>query len=273
MTRRRFEPNTSRIQNCCLPPAFKLVSCPAIFSSETSVDFERITCRYTPEDSTLHNHRCQNLKSCSLYKFPSLLPPTALFGRIYPDSRVYLRIFSRSRYQPSCDTLGLHTVGAGSESRQKCGLVPRIVHDRQSAGQSVLEQSTHLGLKTRSLLLVCQLRSCSCGAPSLTRGRVCLLYMLLALASATFLWAESLGTRDHILLSQLRDFPFRRLLRLAGSRWRYSIPPPHGELSLNCQLLLASRYVASVRITTQKTHPLPSNECSLLLRTCISGVA
>jgi hypothetical protein len=22
--------------------------------------------------------------------------------------------------------------------------------------------------------------------------------------------------------------PFRRLLRLAGSRWRYSTPPPHG---------------------------------------------
>jgi hypothetical protein len=30
------------------------------------------------------------------------------------------------------------------------------------------------------------------------------------------------------LLSQFRDFPFRRLLRLAGSRWRYSSPPPHG---------------------------------------------
>jgi hypothetical protein len=36
---------------------------------------------------------------------------------------------------------------------------------------------------------------------------------------------RSLSSRDHILLSQIRDFPFRRLLRLAGSRWRYSIPP------------------------------------------------
>jgi hypothetical protein len=35
-------------------------------------------------------------------------------------------------------------------------------------------------------------------------------------------------TRDHILLSQNWDFPFRRLLRLAGSRWRYSSPPLHG---------------------------------------------
>jgi hypothetical protein len=31
-----------------------------------------------------------------------------------------------------------------------------------------------------------------------------------------------------ILLSPIWDFPFRRLLRLAGSRWRYSTPPPHG---------------------------------------------
>jgi hypothetical protein len=74
-----------------------------------------------------------------------------------------------------------------------------------------------------------QLRSCFCGAPSLTRGRVCLLYKLLALARAVFLGSESLGTRDHILLSQTRDFHFRRLLRLAGSRWRYSTPPPYGS--------------------------------------------
>jgi hypothetical protein len=42
-----------------------------------------------------------------------------------------------------------------------------------------------------------------CGVPFLTRGRICLLYMLLALASAVFLGSESLGTRDHILLSQV----------------------------------------------------------------------
>jgi hypothetical protein len=38
-----------------------------------------------------------------------------------------------------------------------------------------------------------------------------------------------LGTLDHILLSQIWDFPFRRLLQLAGSRWRYSTLPPHGK--------------------------------------------
>jgi hypothetical protein len=57
------------------------------------------------------------------------------------------------------------------------------------------------GAHDKIFITVWQLRSCFCGAPSLTRGRVCLLYMLLALA--VFLGSESLGTRDHILLSQI----------------------------------------------------------------------
>jgi hypothetical protein len=35
----------------------------ATYSSEMSVDFQRTTWRYIPEDRTLHNHRCENLKS------------------------------------------------------------------------------------------------------------------------------------------------------------------------------------------------------------------
>jgi hypothetical protein len=57
--------------------------------------------------------------------------------------------------------------------------------------------------------------------------------MLLGLPYAVFLGSESLGTRDHILLSQIWDFPFCRLLRLASSRWRYSMPPLHGLLELS----------------------------------------
>jgi hypothetical protein len=41
----------------------------AICSSETSVDFQRTTRRYIPEDSSLHNHRCEYLKS---YAFLSI---------------------------------------------------------------------------------------------------------------------------------------------------------------------------------------------------------
>jgi hypothetical protein len=84
-----------------------------------------------------------------------------------------------------------------------------------------------------------------CGPPSLTRRRVCLLYMLLAHASAVFPRSESLRTRDHLLLSQSWDFPFRRLLRLAGSRWRYSTPPPHGRLcDSSCRNPCLKEYLA-----------------------------
>jgi hypothetical protein len=78
------------------------------------------------------------------------------------------------------------------------------------------------------LIIVWQLRVCWFGTPSLTRARVCRLQLLLALTSTVILASESRGTHDHILLSQIRDFPFIRLLRLAGSRWRYSTQPPHG---------------------------------------------
>jgi hypothetical protein len=86
------------------------------------------------------------------------------------------------------------------------------------------------------------------------RRWVCLLQLLLVLASVVIPRSASRGTHDHILLSQIRDspqpeesspriyipheqdgpiippgtgFPFRRLLRLAGLRWRHSTPPPH----------------------------------------------
>jgi hypothetical protein len=92
---------------------------------------------------------------------------------------------------------------------------------RLTASQSVsLGVEPPSGAHDQIFFTVLHLRSCFCWAPSLTRGRVCLFYMLLALASGVFLGSESLGTRDHILLFQTRDFPFRRFLRLAGSRWR-----------------------------------------------------
>jgi hypothetical protein len=68
-----------------------------------------------------------------------------------------------------------------------------------------------------------------CITSALTRGWVCHLQSLLALASSFILRSESRGTRDPILLSQIRDFTFCRLLRLAGRRRRYSTPPPHGK--------------------------------------------
>jgi hypothetical protein len=78
-----------------------------------------------------------------------------------------------------------------------------------------------------TFITVRQFRVCWCGAPWLTRGRVCRLQFLLVFSSVVILGSESHGTRDRNLLSQIRDFPFRRHPRLAGLRWRYSTPPPH----------------------------------------------
>jgi hypothetical protein len=36
----------------------------ALYFSETSVDLQRTTWLYIPDDKTLHNHRCENLTSC-----------------------------------------------------------------------------------------------------------------------------------------------------------------------------------------------------------------
>jgi hypothetical protein len=78
-----------------------------------------------------------------------------------------------------------------------------------------------------------------------------------AVCSAITQWSELGRTRNHTLLSRLRlpqlegsgsrsytqqelgvpvilpgtGFPLRHLLRLAGLRWRYSNPPPHGTVN------------------------------------------
>jgi hypothetical protein len=103
-----------------------------------------------------------------------------------------------------------------------------------------------------------KLRCCYFVAPSLTRGRVCNLLLLLSLASAVPLGSKSRRTQEHILLSQFlrlhhpgepgpriyisqgqgcpdiplgTGVPFRRLLLFAGLRWGNSNPPPHGILT------------------------------------------
>jgi hypothetical protein len=153
-----------------------------------------------------------------------------------------------------------------SQSQSQSQNQSHIATDGQSFSKSWCRAPS--GAHDQIFITLWQLRSCLCRAPSLARGRVCLLYMLLTLASVVFLGSESLGTRDHILLSQIWDFTFRRLLRLAESRLRYSTPPPHGWGGL---MAADPRYIASTRtaqgkspqnssiVRTYLLRPLPSN--------------
>jgi hypothetical protein len=76
-------------------------------------------------------------------------------------------------------------------------------------GQSVLVSNTHLGpaIKFSPFSVILRWsRFSQCGAPSLTRGRVCS-FQLLVFASTVFLGSESRGTNEHILLPQFLRLP------------------------------------------------------------------
>jgi hypothetical protein len=60
------------------------------------------------------------------------------------------------------------------------------------------------GAYDQIFIIVRQLRVCCCGALSLMRERACRLQLLLVLASAVILGSKSHGSRDHIVLSQIR---------------------------------------------------------------------
>jgi hypothetical protein len=92
----------------------------------------------------------------------------------------------------------------------------KLYYDRQSVGQSILLSGTHLGPATNfshSLFdyFCWQFPICWCGAPSLTRSRICTLQFLLGIASAAFLRSESHGIHEQSLL-----FLFLRLPQPGG---------------------------------------------------------
>jgi hypothetical protein len=149
----------------------------------------------------------------------------------------------------------------------------------QSVGQPVLVSGTHLGPATNF--------SFSLEFPSdsywfvilkrpLWREERSVIYckLLLDLARAVTLRSKSCRTHGHILLSRLRlpqpggpgpriyipqeqggpvippgtGFPFCRLLRLPGLRWRYSNPSPHGTVSDSVRVTLQLTVSQSVRL-------------------------
>jgi hypothetical protein len=111
------------------------------------------------------------------------------------------------------------TVSQNSKSKSKSH------YDWRSVSKSWCRAPS--GTHDQIFITVWLLQSCFCGAPSLTRGQVCLFYMLLALPAQSFSGPSPFGLA--IIFYSLRlEFSFRRLLRLAESRWRYSTSPPHG---------------------------------------------
>jgi hypothetical protein len=90
----------------------------------------------------------------------------------------------------------------------------RTSHNWLSSNQS--QSQSHIATDGRSIskswcraqicITLWQLWSCCSETPSMTRGRGCLLYMPLVLASAVFYGSESLWTRHYILLSQRLPF-------------------------------------------------------------------
>jgi hypothetical protein len=60
-------------------------------------------------------------------------------------------------------------------------------------------------------------------------------------------WVRVSWVSRPYFLSQIWDFPFRRLLRLAGSRWRYSAPPPHGYHFFSTELFFITTLHGSHR--------------------------
>jgi hypothetical protein len=79
-------------------------------------------------------------------------------------------------HTPTITTMTAHTkVPLLHQAPLFAARVSELYYDRRSVGQSVLVSSTHLGLTIRFFITVRQLRVCWCEAPSLARGRVCLL--------------------------------------------------------------------------------------------------
>jgi hypothetical protein len=135
-------------------------------------------------------------------------------------------IFSASLTEPN-SRLTAHLELRNSTDDSEFESESYVTTDGQSASLS-WHKAAIWGLRPDSFITVWHLRVCWCAPLSLTRRRVCRLQLLLVLASAVIFGSESRGTCDHILLSEIRDFPLRRLLWVAGLRSRYSTPPPHG---------------------------------------------
>jgi hypothetical protein len=100
-----------------------------------------------------------------------------------------------------------------------------LLYDWQFAANQLILATSPLRLTTSNFIF--QMNICgyySYVTSNLTRGWVCTVQLLLVLASALILRSDSRGTRNHILLSQIRDSP-----NLEGQAPRIYIPQEQGH--------------------------------------------
>jgi hypothetical protein len=119
----------------------------------------------------------------------------------------------------------------------------KLYYDRRSAGQSVLEQSTHSGLTTRSWLL-----SDNCGFVDLGRP----------------LWREDGSVLYNCYwTSPAKSFsgpsPVGLVAIFYCLRFETSFSSPLTTRRVTVEVLLASPYIVSGGTRAEKTYPLPSN--------------
>jgi hypothetical protein len=107
-------------------------------------------------------------------------------------------------------TIAGETEELGENLPQRHFVPPQIPHDQvrfrtpdRSGGKPATNRLSYgaasSGAYDQIFITVRQLRVCRCVAFSLTRGRVCRLQFLLALASAVIFGSEPRETRDHCL--------------------------------------------------------------------------
>jgi hypothetical protein len=109
------------------------------------------------------------------------------------------------------------------------------------------------GAQDQICITVRQSQVCLCGAPSLTRGWVCRLQLLLDLTSAVILGSESCRTHDHILLPQIRD-----TLNLEGQVSVFTFPKVQGGTVLPPRSRFPFSSPPTTRRATVEVFELPS---------------
>jgi hypothetical protein len=185
----------------CLTVTFFLLHVgPPLWREDGSVTCSEITHRL--ESRRKHNHKL--LSNLSFH-------PTwrARSPYLYPPGTGWLS-YTPEHWVPFCRFLRLSGYGGNIIARHHKVKAKFIL-------RPTVSRPVHLGVRhpsgTRdqffplSLIIFRQFRVCWCGAPSLTRSRVCTFQFFSGIDSAAFLRSESHGTHEHSLLSLFFRLP------------------------------------------------------------------